>query len=106
MIPCGICVHMFICACACMHVCVCLCQLWHNDRLTVGATTPPRASRKAYIPGLRAVNVSTDYRLKHAARSHQCFSQYSQSQCLEIIASGQGWDLISKTSVVVVVQFY
>lgn len=26
---------------------LCLCQLWNNDRVTVGATAPPQASRKA-----------------------------------------------------------
>lgn len=39
----------------------------------------PKQAEKPYIPGLRAVNLSTDYKLKHAARSHHCFSKYFQS---------------------------
>lgn len=107
-IPYTICVHMFMCACACMHVYVCLCQLWHNDRLTVGATAPPQASRKAlHSWAASCESEHWDYKLKHAPRSHHCFSKYFQSQCLEIIALGQGWDWFPKQGLgVVVIRFY
>ena len=95
--PCSICVHMFMCACACMHVYVCVCVNrgimidWQWER-----QHHPKQVEKPYIPGLRAVNLSADYKLKHAARSHHCFSKYFQSWCLEIIALGQGRDWFPK----------
>lgn len=85
---------------ACMYVCVCVSSGimidWQWER-----KHHPKLVEKPYIPGLQAVNPSTDYRLKHAARSHQCFSKYFQSQCLEIIASGQEWDWFPKQALCV-----
>ena len=68
-IPFSICVHMFMCACARMHVCVCLCQRWHNDRLTVGATAPPQASRKALHSW--AASCESEHRLQVKTRSQE-----------------------------------
>lgn len=91
--------HTHICmhACARTHACKCVCLylLHHNDRPTVGEHHPEQAGELC-IPGRRAVNPSADYKLKHAARSHQCFSKYFQSWCLEKIARGQRIDLPNK----------
>lgn len=63
-IPRSGCVHMFTCACACMHVCLC-----HNDRLTVGATAPPRARRKALHSW--AASCESEHRLQVKTRSQE-----------------------------------
>lgn len=64
-----VCAHGLIYACACMHTCACWCQLWHNDRLTVGATTPPQASRKALHSW--AASCESEHRLQVKTRSRE-----------------------------------
>lgn len=63
------CAHRFIGACACMHTCACWCQLWYNDRLTEGATTPPQASRKALHSW--AASCESEHRLQVKTRSRE-----------------------------------
>lgn len=63
------CAHRFICACGCMHTCACWCQLWYNDRLTEGATTPPQASRKALHSW--AASCESEHRLQVKTRSRE-----------------------------------
>lgn len=93
---------LFVCACVCDCVRSRIMIDWQWER-----QHHPKLAEKPYIPGLRAVNLNTDYRLKHVARSHHCFSKYFQSWGLEIIASGQGWDWFPKQALcVVVVRFY
>lgn len=93
---------LFVCACVCDCVRSHIMIDWQWER-----QHHPKLAEKPYIPGLRAVNLNTDYRLKHVARSHHCFSKYFQSQGLEIIASGQGWDWFPKQALcVMVVRFH
>lgn len=63
-------VFVFICACACMHVCVSVCvSSGIMNRLTVGETTPPRASRKA-LHSL-AASCESEHRLQVKTRSQE-----------------------------------